>query len=73
MNPYSGMVDMAEKRGLLKKEGNSLAFVTSDGEIIKQFRKKWEANEGGCLDKLMLDFNSQKTVSTEEQPVEETE
>jgi hypothetical protein len=73
MNPYSGMVDMAEKRGLLKKEGNSLAFVTSDGEIIKQFRKKWEANEAGCLDKLMADFNSQKTVSTEEQPAEEIE
>jgi hypothetical protein len=71
MNPYSGMVDMAEKRGLLKKEGNSLAFVTSDGEIIKQFRKKWEANENGCLDKLMADFNNQKTVSTEEQPAEE--
>jgi hypothetical protein len=71
MNPYSGMVDMAEKRGLLKKEGNSLVFVTSDGEIIKQFRKKWESNEGGSLDKLMADFHSQKTVSTEEQPAEE--
>ena len=74
MNPYSGMVDMAEKRGLLKKEGNSLAFVTSDGEIIKQFRKKWEANENGCLDKLMADFNSQKDpVTAEEIIVEETE
>jgi hypothetical protein len=71
MNPYSGMVDMAEKRGLLKKEGNSLAFVTSDGEVIKQFRKKWEANEGGCLDKLMIDFNNQKTVSTEDTATEE--
>jgi RecA/RadA recombinase len=71
MNPYSGMVDMAEKRGLLKKEGNSLAFVTSDGEIIKQFRKKWEANEGGCLDKLMADFNNQKTVTIEEATTEE--
>jgi hypothetical protein len=74
MNPYSGMVDMAEKRGLLKKEGNSLAFVTSDGEVIKQFRKKWEANENGCLDRLMTDFNSHKDpVIAEEQPVEETE
>ena len=72
MNPYSGMVDLAEKRGLLKKEGNSLVFVTSDGEIIKQFRKKWEANEDGCLDKVMTDFNNQReTVSTEDQPTEE--
>jgi RecA/RadA recombinase len=73
MNPYSGMVDMAEKRGLLKKEGNSLAFVTSDGEVIKQFRKKWEANENGCLDRLMTDFNSHKDPVIAEQPVEETE
>jgi len=72
MSPYSGMVDLAEKRGLLKKEGNSLVFVTSDGEIIKQFRKKWEANEDGCLDKIMADFKNQKeTVSTEESVQEE--
>jgi len=67
MNPYSGMVDLAEKRGLLKKEGNSLVFVSSDGEVIKQFRKKWEANEEGCLDKIMLDFGKQQeTVSTDD-------
>jgi RecA/RadA recombinase len=71
MNPYSGMVDLAEKRGMLKKEGNSLVFVTSDGEIIKQFRKKWEANESGCLDKVMADFNNQKETVTAEPVVEE--
>lgn len=60
MSPYSGMVDLAEKKGLLKKEGNSLVFVTSDGEIIKQFRKKWEANDDGCLDKVIADFGNQK-------------
>jgi recombination protein RecA len=56
MSPYSGMVDLAEKKGLLKKDGNRLAFTTSDGEIIKQFRKAWEQNEDNCLDKLMTDF-----------------
>ena len=72
MNPYSGMVDLAEKRGLLKKEGNSLVFVSSDGEVIKQFRKKWEANEDGCLDKIMLDFGKQQeTVSTDDTSTEE--
>jgi len=67
MSPYSGLVDLAEKKGILKKDGNRLAFVTSDGEIIKQFRKAWESNEDGCLDTLMKDFNNQKTeVSTSE-------
>jgi RecA/RadA recombinase len=57
MNPYSGLVDLAEKRGLLKKDGNRLAFTTPDGEVIKQFRKAWESNEGGCLDRVMQDFS----------------
>jgi RecA/RadA recombinase len=65
MNPYSGLVDLAEKKGMLKKEGNKLMFVTSQGEIIKYFRKAWEANEDGCLDKVMLDFKNQpEEVST---------
>jgi hypothetical protein len=57
MNPYSGLVDLAEKRGLLKKDGNRLAFTTLEGEVIKQFRKAWESNEGGCLDQVMQDFS----------------
>ena len=73
MSPYSGMVDMAEKRGLLKKDGNRLAYVTLDGEIIKQFRKAWESNEDGCLDKVITEFGKQPepVVSTEEESVSE--
>jgi hypothetical protein len=33
---------LIEKKGMLKKEGNRLVFTTSEGEIIKQFRKAWE-------------------------------
>ena len=64
MNPYSGLTDLAEKKGLLKKDGNRLMFVTSDGEIIKYFRKGWESNEDGCLDKVMADFKNQKENTT---------
>jgi hypothetical protein len=65
---------LAEKKEILKKEGNSLVFVTSDGEIIKQFRKKWEANTDGCLDKLMAYFASQsvKIPELDDTAVEET-
>ena len=56
MSPYSGMVDLAEKKGLLKKDGNRLMYVTLDGEIVKQFRKAWESNEGGCLDTIISEF-----------------
>ena len=69
MSPYSGLVDMAEKAEILTREGNSLVFTTSDGEIIKKFRKKWEANEDGCLDKLMIDFNKTDNVISEEESI----
>jgi recombination protein RecA len=73
MSPYSGMVDLMEKRSLLKKEGNSLVFVTSDGEIIKKFRKKWEANEEGCLDRAMTDFANHKEETSTSEVASETE
>jgi RecA/RadA recombinase len=58
MNPYSGLVDMAEKQGLLTKQGNRLRYVVkSTGEELLQFRKAWENNTDGCLDALMEDFN----------------
>jgi RecA/RadA recombinase len=57
MNPYSGLVDLAEGKNMLKKEGNSLVYTTADGEVIKQFRKAWERNENGSLDKVMQDIS----------------
>ena len=62
MSPYSGLTDMLEKSGALKKEGNSLVYVTEDGEILKAFRKGWEANKDGILDKVMLEYSG-KTKS----------
>jgi recombination protein RecA len=56
MNPYSGLVDMFEGKGLLSKEGNSLKYTLADGTVIKQFRKAWERNEDGSLDKVMVDY-----------------
>jgi recombination protein RecA len=58
MNPYSGLVDLAEGKNLLKKDGNRLTYTTSDGEIIKSYRKEWERNENGCLDKVMADISN---------------
>ena len=56
MNPYSGLVDLFEGKGLLQKEGNSLKYTLTDGTIIKQFRKAWERNEDNSLDNLMKDY-----------------
>jgi RecA/RadA recombinase len=61
MNPYSGMLDMAESMGMVSKEGNSLVYTKLDGSIIKKFRKAWEANDDGCLDTIMSEFEAKST------------
>jgi len=60
MNPYSGLLDLFEKSGILTKEGNRLSYTTEDGEVIKYFRKGWESNNDGCLDKVMTEFQKAK-------------
>jgi RecA/RadA recombinase len=69
MNPYSGLVDLFEGKGLLAKEGNSLVYTLATGEIIKKFRKAWERNDDTCLDQAMADFVANphhKTADVEE-------
>jgi len=81
MNPYSGLVDLLEKKGMLVKDGNRLKYVNSEGEEMKEYRKVWEAG-GDVLDKVMMDFtarensvmeNEESEVNTEDEPVAITE
>lgn len=69
MNPNSGLVDMFEAKGLLAKEGNSLVYTTSKGEIIKKFRKGWERNDDNCLELAMDDYskNPHKLLNIEQE------
>ena len=53
MNPYSGLVDLFEKKGLIVKDGNRLKYTDSTGEEIKEYRKNWT---GDLLDKVMSDY-----------------
>jgi RecA/RadA recombinase len=70
MNPYSGLTDMAEGKGILKKVGNMLQYITPEGEEIKQFRKAWEANKDGCLDIVMKNYDKVVEPDVEEVEVE---
>ena len=46
MDPYSGLLDMFEAKGILVKEGNKLSYTSPvTGEIIKEFRKGWTGNK----------------------------
>jgi hypothetical protein len=59
MDPYSGLVDLFERKTLLVKEGNRLAYTKLDGTQIKMFRKAWEHNENDALDIVMDEFPQQ--------------
>jgi recombination protein RecA len=62
MNPYSGLVDLFEAKGFLQKDGNRLKYLASDSTEIKMYRKEWERNEEGCLDKVMVDFSANPII-----------
>jgi len=62
MNPYSGLVDLFEKQGLLVKDGNRLRYVDSEGNEHKEYRKNWT---GELLDMVMQDYpNKRKDINT---------
>ena len=69
MNPYSGLVDLFEKKGILTKDGNRLKYVDSKGTEYKEYRKVWEAG-GEYLDMVMKDFTN--LVPAEETETKET-
>ena len=55
MNPISGLFDLFETSGVLKKEGNRYAYtVKSTGEVMKFFRKEW--NDFDKLKVIMDEF-----------------
>lgn len=57
MHPYSGLFELFEKTGLLKKVGNRYEYTSKvTGEVTLEFRKAWNANTA-LLDMVMDEFN----------------
>jgi RecA/RadA recombinase len=54
MNPYSGLVELFEKKNLLVKQGNRLKYIDLDGEEHLDYRKQWL---GPKLDMVMSQYN----------------
>src|SRR5210317_195871 len=68
MDPYSGLVDLFEKQGILTQQGNRLKFVNSRNEEILHYRKDWTGDQ---LQIIMEDFS--KIRHKYEDAVEATE
>jgi hypothetical protein len=72
MNPYSGLVELFEKKGLLVKQGNRLKYVDLAGKEHIDYRKQWD---GPKLEVIMAEYkektkdvvnNSESIVDAEE-------
>jgi len=62
MNPYSGLVDLFEKEGLLKQEGNRLKWIDPEtGEEFKFYRKEWKDDK---LDMIMEKYHIKSNTTT---------
>ena len=72
MNPYSGLVELFEKKGLLTKQGNRLKYINLAGEEVLEYRKAWM--QGGKLDLIMSEYNEKMTpvINTDEVDEEAT-
>ena len=72
MDPYSGLVALFEKQGLLVKDGNRLKYIDNKGEEHKEYRKNWT---GEMLDMIMsnLNANVDSVVNTKVEEPAETE
>jgi RecA/RadA recombinase len=69
MDPYSGLVDLFEKKGYLVKDGNRLRYVDNDGVEHKEYRKAWT---GEKLDMIIKDLpNRRQEVNTPSETDEE--
>jgi RecA/RadA recombinase len=68
MNPYSGLLEMFEAKGILVKTGNKLEYTSPvTGEVIKEFRKGWT---GEKLDIIMSEIDHVPTPGSEEKMVD---
>jgi RecA/RadA recombinase len=66
MNPYSGLVDLFEKKGLLTKQGNRLKYVDKDGKEHLDYRKQWT---GPKLEMIMTEISNIAPVENVEDEV----
>lgn len=60
MSPYSGIFDLMEAKGILKKQGNRYGYITLEGEELLEFRKKWT---GDKLEILMADYTKRAELA----------
>ena len=57
MNPYSGLLELFEKKGVITQQGNRLKYTDSKGKDFLEYRKQWT---GDLLNMVMEDYIHKK-------------
>ena len=65
MNPYSGLVDLFEKKGLVTQSGNRLKYITAEGKELLDYRKNWGADN---LEIVMQEVSNQVALDEHATP-----
>ena len=63
MDPYSGLVDLFEKQGVLVQSGNRLKYMDSKGKEHLEYRKDWDRDK---LTMIMNDYQNVKKLEPKE-------
>ena len=63
MDPYSGLLDLFEAKGMLTKQGNRLKYTTTAGVEMLEFRKGWT---GEKLQAIMDDISNADGLSIDD-------
>jgi hypothetical protein len=69
MNPYSGLIELFEKKDLLVKQGNRLKYIDLKGEEHLDYRKAWMTPEKMNLIMSEYDEKTTPVVNTEDDDV----
>jgi recombination protein RecA len=59
MDPYTGLIDMFEKGGVLTKDGNKLKYIALDNTEHKYFRKQISKD---LLDRIMQEYDERERL-----------
>mgnify|MGYP001264154931 FL=1 len=59
MDPYSGLIDLFEKKGLITQQGNRLKYITADGKELLDYRKQWGKDN---LEIVMQEVSNQVVI-----------
>ena len=68
MDPFSGILDLFEKKGIITQQGNRLKYVDSKGKEHLEYRKQWKSE---LLSMVMNDYILIQPEKTVEESVDE--